>query len=237
MSGQIDPQQLTKAWNSSYDRRENFVFWPCDEIVRFVSRHLRRRIGLDEVIDVLPGAKGSRMVDIGCGIGRNLMFGTEMGFEMHGIDLSAAAAAQARTWLSTKIGPAAESRVLAGSVTSLPWEDGYFAHGVSDSVLDSMPFETAQLGIAEIVRVIRPGGYFYCNLISGDETGRDPEFCSEVIVTTVHESDTVQSYFNQSKVFLFLQKYFEIVSCELHKISDPIQQTHSGRWHIISRRR
>jgi ubiquinone/menaquinone biosynthesis C-methylase UbiE len=206
-------------------------------MVRFVSRHLRRRLGLDEVVDVLPGAKGSRVVDIGCGIGRNLMFGTEMGFEMHGIDLSAAAAAQARKWLEAKIGSVAESRVKVGSVTSLPWEDGYFAHGVSDSVLDSMPFETAQKGLAEIARVLQPGGYFYCNLISGDETARDPEFSSEVTVATVHEKDTVQSYFNQSKVFLFLQPYFEIISCELHKISDPIEQTHSGRWHIISRRR
>src|SRR5687768_5802445 len=49
-----------EAWDESYGRGENFVFVPGDEAVRFVSRYLRRRVGLDRVIDVHPGAAGAR---------------------------------------------------------------------------------------------------------------------------------------------------------------------------------
>jgi SAM-dependent methyltransferase len=235
MTDSHDP--LSSAWEDSYQRRENHVFYPCDEMVRFVSRHLRRPVGLDEVVDVIPGAAGSRVVDIGCGIGRNLVFGTDMGLEMYGNDLSANAVATARQWLERKVGPAAHERVIASDVRTLPWGDGFFAHAISDSALDSMPFEIAQAGVAEVARVVKTGGYFYCNLISGDETGRDPGFCGEVVVESKHEQNTIQSYFNRVKVRRLIEPLFEILSCQLHQISDPARGTRIGRWHVVSRRR
>jgi len=229
--------ELTSAWDSSYLRRENHVFYPCEEMVRFVSRYLRRRVGLNEVVDVLPGAGGSRMVDVGCGIGRNLMFGTEMGLTMYGNDHSAQAVGIARRWLSQKLGPVAAERVVASDVRRLPWESGFFAHAVSDSALDSMPFEVAQAGVSEIGRVVQAGGYFYCNLISGDEAGRDAEFCGEVMVETEFERNTIQSYFNQAQLQRLLTPLFELLSCELHQITNPLTGKRQGRWHVISRRR
>lgn len=233
----INQHELTSAWDSSYSRRENYVFFPCDEMVRFVARTLRRRVGLDEVIDVLPGAAGSKVIDVGCGIGRNLVFGTEMGLDMYGNDLSEKAVALARDWLGRKIGPAAKEHVIASDIRTLPWPDKFFAHAISDSALDSMPFEIAQSGVAEIARIVQPGGYFYCNLISGDETGREPDFCGEVVVHDTHERDTVQSYFNRVKIRRLLEPMFEILSCQLHQVSDPVAGTRHGRWHVVSRRR
>lgn len=226
-----------KAWDDSYDRCENYVFFPCDEMVRFVSRYLRRRVGLNEFVDILPGAGGSRIVDIGCGIGRNLIFGTEMGFEMYGNDLSANAVEIAQEWLMKKDGLDAKSRVVAIDILNLPWEDKFFDHAISDSALDSMHFEIAQEGVSEIARIVKPGGYFYCSLISGDQTGFDPDFCGQKTVTSEHEKSTIQSYFNRTKIQRLVEPLFEILSYQLHQISDPQNGTHTGRWHVISRRR
>ena len=123
-----------------------------------------------------------------------------MGLEMHGIDLSAAAIAAANRWLSQQVGEDVARRAVVGDIRSLPWGDGFFDHAISDGVLDSMPFQIAQSGISELARVLKPGGLFYCSLISGDESGRDSEFCGEEYVRVVHEKDTIQSYFNQSKI-------------------------------------
>jgi SAM-dependent methyltransferase len=233
----IDSLSLKSAWNSSYRRSENYVFQPSDEMVRFVARHLRRRVALDEVIDVQLGAKAARVVDVGCGIGRNLLFGTDMGLEMYGIDLSAHAVSIAQEWMSRKVGPTAKERIVAGDICNLPWESRFFAHAVSDSALDSMPFESAQAGVAEISRIMQPGGYFYCNLISGNETGREPDFWGEVFVDTKHERNTIQSYFNKVKIGRLLEPLFEIVSLQLHQIHDEKARRHFGRWHVVSRRR
>jgi ubiquinone/menaquinone biosynthesis C-methylase UbiE len=214
------------------------AFSSCDEIVRFISGYLRQRVELDLVIDVYPGAKGARVVDVGCDNGRNLVFGTKMGLEMYGVDLSASAGEMAKTWLAKKIGPEeAGKRVVAGDICQLLWPDKYFAHAISDGALDSMPFEIAQEGINEISRVLQPGGYFYCNLISGDETGRDPNFNGEEVANKVPENRVIKSYFNRTKIRRLIEPQFEIISCKLHQISDPVLNERSGRWHVISRRR
>lgn len=228
---------MSEIWDESYLRLENHVFYPCEEIVRFVSRYLRRRVGLDEVIDVIPGALGSRVVDIGCGIGRNMVFGTEMGLQMYGNDHSAQAVSVAQKWLGKSVGTAANERVIASDVREIPWGDAFFDHAISDSALDSMPFEVAQAGVSEIARIVKSGGLFYCNLISGDETGRDANFCEDVVVQGDHEHNTIQSYFNHTKIVRLFEPLFEIISCQLHQITDPQKGTRIGRWHIVSRRR
>lgn len=230
----MSDEQLVSAWNESYDRRENYLFLPTDQTVTFFARYLRRRVGLDEVVDMLPQAKGSRMVDVGCGIGRYLVFGTEMGLEMHGNDWSIKAIEQARKHLEEKVGPVANERVLQSDIRELPWTNDYFAHAMSEGVLDSMSFETAKAGMAEISRITKRGGYFYCTLISGDETGRDTDFCGEVVVQQRHEHDTIQSYFNYDKIKLMLDPYVEILDCTLIKMHNYAKNTHKGRWHIVS---
>ena len=231
----MSDEQLVNAWNSSYERRENYLFWPSDEVVKFFARYLRRRIGIDEIVDVFPEAEGSRMLDVGCGIGRYLVFGTELGLEMYGNDLSRKAVEQARLLLEKKAGPTAKERVVQGDIRKLPWENGFFAHAMSDSVLDSMPFDLAQAGAAEIARITQSGGYFYCNLISGDEMGRAPDFCGEVVVQRQHERDTIQSYFNYTKIKLLLDPFFEILDCTLIQMRNQTKGTHQGRWHVVSR--
>ncbi len=234
---EIDPDTRTQAWDDSYARRENHVFYPGDEAVRFVSRYIRRRTGLSEYRDVIAGAADSRVLDVGCGIGRTLAFGSQMGLSMYGTDLSAQAVGVARQWLRGIGQTAADERVLAGDIRALPWPTGFFDHAMSDSVLDSMPFQIAQAGLSEIARVVRPGGYFYCSLISGDETGKSADFCGEVIVTGVHEHDTIQSYFNKTKIRRLVEPLFEILSCALHQVRNDGNGEHHGRWHVVARRR
>lgn len=229
--------QIKSAWNSSYARNENYVFQPCDEMVRFVSRYLRRRVGFDEFKDIHPRVNNARVLDVGCGIGRNLIFGSEMGLEMYGIDLSAHAVNKAQEWMTQRVGSIARERIVACDVSDLPWLDNYFSHAWSDSALDSMPFEVAQAGVAEVSRIIQTDGYFYCNLISGNETGRNPDFCGEVVVESDHERDTIQSYFNKVKIVRLLEPLFEIVSLQLHQVHDDKSGRHFGRWHVVSRRR
>jgi SAM-dependent methyltransferase len=226
-----------REWNDSYARSENHVFYPSDEVVRFVARHLRRRKGLTEFEDVVEGARGAKVLDVGCGIGRTLVFGTQMGLSMYGTDLSTHAVGIAREWLeSLGIADAAE-RVLAADIREKPWPDAFFDHAISDSVLDSMPFQVAQSGVSEIARLVRAGGYFYCSLISGDETGRDPNFCDEEVVSARHEHNTIQSYFNRTKIRRLIEPLFEILSTSLHQVRTFPGDTHRGRWHVVARRR
>jgi ubiquinone/menaquinone biosynthesis C-methylase UbiE len=234
---EMDPRTAVHAWQESYARRENHLFYPGDETVRFVSRFIRRRKGLNEFEDVIAGAAGSRVLDVGCGIGRVLVFGAQMGLQMHGIDLSANAVSVAREWMGESTKQDLSNRIVAGDVRNLPWDNGFFDHAISDSVLDSMPFQIAQTGLSEIARVVRAGGYFYCSLISGDQTGKSADFSGEEVVHGVHERDTIQSYFNKTKIRRLIEPLFEILECSLHQIRNEQRGQYHGRWHVVARRR
>ena len=220
-----------------YSPQDTYNFYPEEEVVRFVSQYLRRRIELGEVIDVLPNSNGSRVIDIGCGSVHSFIFGCEMGLDMYGIKYLSKDASAVQEQLSKSAFPAISERITASDLRELPWSNSFFSHAISDRTLDSMPFEIAQAGISEIARVLAAGGYFYCNLISGDETALDSNFCGDVVVKKDKNRSMTCSYYNRTKVKRLIEPLFEILSCQLHQISDPVAGTRSGRWHIVSRRR
>ena len=182
-------------WDKSYENRDNFVFYPHEEIIRFVSKYVRKRIGLNEYEDILPRRDGNRILDLGCGLGRHVMYLHEMGLNAYGVDLSDAAIRVAQLWGEQKQLPEPAKRIRQGDVRNLPWDDCFFNYAVSHGVLDSMPFEIARAACVELARVMAVGGLFYSDVISGDDSRHAREFSGEEVVTTTHEQGTIQYYF------------------------------------------
>lgn len=226
-------KKIKKNWDASYLRNENYVFYPSDEVIRFVSRFIRKRIGLNEFIDI--SFENNKILDACCGIGRNIKFGSEMGFDMFGFDLSKNAIDFSNKWLVKKLKLVKKEKLSVGSIDNLHYDDKYFDHVICDSALDSMPFKTAVDGISELYRVTKPGALFYCSLISGVDSKFPKSFNDEIIVKDEHEKGTIQSYFDKTKIIRLIEPMFEIISCELHSIN--VNNDIKGRWHVISRRR
>jgi ubiquinone/menaquinone biosynthesis C-methylase UbiE len=225
-------------WDASYQRRENFVFSPNEQLVRFISRYVRRRTGLSEFADILaPPPRPLRLLDLGCGIGRHVVFAQEMGLQAYGIDLSPVAIDIARAWV-TQCGFTEAAKFLhVGSVTQLPFEDGFFQVAVSHGVLDSMTFDIAEQALGECARVLSPGGLFYCDLISGDDSRHGREFAGEEIVTTEHERDTVQSYFNFARIQKLFAGRFDILEAVLVKSENLLAPISNARTHLVLKKR
>lgn len=223
-------------WDKSYENRDNFVFYPHEEVIRFVSRFIRKRIGLDEFKDVAAEGKRGRILDLGCGVGRHVMYCHEMGLDAYGVDLSDAAIHVAREWAALKGVPESDSRILQGDVRALPWSAGFFRYAVSHGVLDSMPGEIARAACVELARVMQPGGLFYCDLISGDDSRHAREFSGEETVTTAHEHGTVQLYFNMAKIQTLIHGIFRIEECNLIRRENVLRGGYSSRYHLVLER-
>lgn len=223
-------------WDNSYENRDNFVFSPHEEVIRFVSKFIRKRIALNEFRDVAPGSDHGRVLDLGCGIGRHVIFCHEMGLDAYGVDLSDAAIRVARDWAEQKDVPEPGKRILQGDVRCLPWDDGFFRYAVSHGVLDSMPFEIACAACVELARVMPIGGLFYCDLISGDDSQHAREFSGEETVTTAHEQGTVQLYFNLAKILSMIDGVFEINECNLIRRENVLRGGYTSRYHLVLKR-
>ena len=223
-------------WDRSYLNRDNFVFYPHEEVIRFVSRHIRKRTGLNEFNDVAADPEKLNILDLGCGIGRHVIYCHDMGLQAYGVDLSDEAVKVAVGWAGSKGLADAEQRILQSDIRTLPWQDGFFNFVVSHGVLDSMAFEIARAACVELARVMADGGLFYCDLVSGDDSKHAREYSGEEVVDTRHEQGTIQSYFNLAKIERLIDGLFEIVECVLIRREEVVTGGYISRYHLVLRR-
>lgn len=228
---------LAGKWDESYKRKENFLFFPNEELIRFCSKFIAKRTGIENISPVAPGA-GGRLLDLGCGIGRHIIFFSSMGLEAYGIDLSEAAIATAREWAAREGIATPEKRIVKGDADGLPWDDSFFTYVVSHGVLDSMPFKQAMQTVDEMGRVLASDGLVYCDLVSGDDSKHGREFAGEEVVDTLHEQGTIQSYFNYGKISrLFPRERFEMMECILIRRENVVTGDFISRYHLTLRKK
>lgn len=108
-----------------------------------------------------------RILDAGCGGGRNLVYFLRNGFDVCAVDRSAEAVERVRH-LAAQLAPRLSSdRFRVASIEALPFEAASFDAVLSSAVLhfadDEAHFERM---LAEMWRVLRPGGLFFARLAS-----------------------------------------------------------------------
>jgi tellurite methyltransferase len=112
-------------------------------------------------------APGMRILDAGCGYGRNLVYFLREGYEVYGADADAKAVDHVQS-LARKFAPALPaSNFRVEAVEQMSFDDGSADVVVSNTVLhfaaDDAQFESMLLGSW---RVLKPGGLFFCRLAS-----------------------------------------------------------------------
>jgi SAM-dependent methyltransferase len=109
----------------------------------------------------------TRVLDAGCGGGRNLVYFLKNGFEVYGIDPNADAveAVKELAQILSPNNPPDNFKVAAAE--NLPFEDSYFDLVISSAVLhfanDEQHFDAM---LQSMWRVLKPGGYFFARLAS-----------------------------------------------------------------------
>lgn len=224
-------------WEKSYRNKDNFVFYPHEEVIRFVSKYIRKRVGFNEFQDVARYEVPPAILDLGCGIGRHVIYSYQMGLDPYGVDLSDVAISLARDWALKERIHNPETRIVQADIRQLPWEDQFFQFVVSHGVLDSMKFEIACDAMSEVARVMKRGGLFYCDLVSGDSSSHYREYDGEEIVVANHEQGTIQSYFNYSKILKMINGSFDIVESILIRRENISSGGYISRYHLVLRRK
>lgn len=230
----MDMQQI--EWEESYRKLDNFVFYPHEEVIRFVSKNIRKRIGLDQYHDIISFASAPKVLDLGCGIGRHVIYCHDMGLDAYGVDLSDYAITQAVEWAKGRGLVEPQKKIIQGDVRFLPWADNEFDFAISHGVLDSMYFDVARAACGELKRVLKKGALFYCDLVSGDDSTHAREYRGEEVVSTLHEQGTIQSYFNMAKIYDLFDGFFKVQEALLIRRENVLQGGYSSRHHLVLKR-
>jgi SAM-dependent methyltransferase len=105
-----------------------------------------------------------RVLDAGCGGGRNLPYFLNRGFDVHAIDENASAVAATRS-VVRELGLDADIR--HGSIAAMPWSDASFDFVISSAVLHFVSdIDRFHALVDEMWRVLAPGGILFARLAS-----------------------------------------------------------------------
>jgi SAM-dependent methyltransferase len=137
-------------WDGIF-RREGRVFGEPAPVVHHVAEVLRDR-----------GCR--RMVDLGCGSGRHVVFLAQRGFDLIGVDNSPAGLSLSYDWLTQEGLPA--RLVRADMRRPLPLAPGVADAVISTQVIHHALLATVQGTALEITRILRPGGILFVSVPS-----------------------------------------------------------------------
>ncbi len=112
---------------------------------------LGSKIRNDMLRAFLAPVPGDRVVDLGCGSGRALLWNRDWGADAVGIDISPFFAQEARRGVD----------LLLGDLRRLPFADGTFTKAYSLDVLEHLSPDALSGMLREAARVIAPGGHLF----------------------------------------------------------------------------
>jgi SAM-dependent methyltransferase len=129
---------------------QRFHMWSARRIEDEVAACPRRSI--ERVFrDYLP--KDAPILEAGCGLGAWVVYLSERGYDIAGIDNDASVIDRLKAWSPTL-------RVSCGDIRKLRYEDGALGAAISLGVMEHFE-EGCEDALREICRVLKPGGLFF----------------------------------------------------------------------------
>jgi len=151
-------------WNDIFTEKGKFFTEPHD--------------GIERITTIFQENKVTKILDLGCGTGRHLIFFSKKGFEMYGFDASPKAISLSNQWLSEE-NMKAELK-LHRMEEEFPYEDNFFDAVMSIKVIHHNKMEDIRKTVGEIKRVLKKGGLIFITFPKLGDGGVNNESLKEI---------------------------------------------------------
>ena len=202
-------------WDSMYECRPYFENEPQPEVVRLD--------GLFRAHDT------QRILDLGCGDGRHLVYFAQQGYTVYGLDIALWGVRRAQEWL---VREGLQSQLVCGDMAELPWSDKTVDAVVSTQVIYHNRLAGIQKTLSEIRRILREGGLFFATMLKYPPMCRWVGEFNEIETRTYvrmegFEKGLPHHFFTEDELRELLQG-FELLSFEI--------ASSSKYYHVLARR-
>ena len=134
-----------KQWNEEF-KKYGLIFTEPQE-------------GIDEIVKLFREHGVKRVLDLGCGSGRNVVYLAKNGFDVSGIDIAEVGINLTREWLNKEN---LHADLKVGNIYErLPYKDNYFDAVISTQALHHERIQNIRKAILEIERILKPQGLIY----------------------------------------------------------------------------
>ena len=121
----------------------------------FTSRHE----DMPKIVKIFKKHHVGKVLDLGFGSGRHVIYLAKHGFEVYGIDISSEGKKITNAWLKSQN---LKANLKIGSIyKKLPFEDNFFDAAISTSTIHHERIQNVRKTIAEMERILKPSGLIF----------------------------------------------------------------------------
>jgi ubiquinone/menaquinone biosynthesis C-methylase UbiE len=137
-----------KQWNKIFKEKGKVFLKPQEDMFGVVREFKKQKV--------------KKVLDLGSGTGRHLVYLAKSGFQVYGIDIAEEGIRQAKQWLK---GEGLKANREIGSIyKKLPYKDNFFDAVISTYTIHHQKIENIRKTIQEIERILKPGGFIFINV-------------------------------------------------------------------------
>jgi ubiquinone/menaquinone biosynthesis C-methylase UbiE len=211
-------------WDSLHTQERFRPIYPNENVVRFLAARASER-------------SGARALDIGVGGGRHTLLLSRLGYDVDGVDISAEGLRHAEDVITRSGGRA---RLQTASMNALPFPDATFEIAVSFGVFYYGTAAEGRAAVAELRRVLSPGGEAFVVVRSTDDYrcakgDRLGDNTYRLTITDTNEAGTVQHFLSEDDVRDVYSGFAEL-SFELAETTFAARVRRNSDWLITVRK-
>ncbi len=134
-----------KQWNRIFKKQGRVFLEPHEDMVK--------------VADLFKKHNFRKILDLGCGTGRHVIFLARKGFKVSGIDIAEQGIKITKEWLKSE---KLQADLNIGSIyNKLPYKNNSFDAVISTNTIHHGKIENIRKSVREISRVLKPGGMIF----------------------------------------------------------------------------
>jgi ubiquinone/menaquinone biosynthesis C-methylase UbiE len=196
---------MTQNWDSIYKQYGSWLQEPHEDMPRVVSLFQQHRV--------------KKVLDIGCGAGRHVVYLSGNGFQVFGLDSSDKAIKMTREVLKETKQNA--ELITASMYEKLPYTDNYFDAIICTKALNHNTLNNIRCAVSEMERILNPGGTIFIvvtktrKILPSKKQKREAEIIAErtLIPKTGREIGVIHFQFNKQ---ILLKEFHNFKVVDFH---------------------
>lgn len=212
---------MTGQWEDLHQKGNYHWLAPEPSVVNLVPELLKRNC--------------NRLIDLGCGEGRHIIYLAREGFDMFGLDISETAILKTKKWLWQEM---LEAELVNSDFVKIPYGNNYFDGAIAIKAVYHNTLDKIQVTMKEIYRVLRTGGICLLNLNTQKDDGYGTGEMVEpnaYILDRQKEQRIIHYYFDETGARDLLRD-FKIIGFELNENTEYDKEGnshHRSYWNIL----
>lgn len=198
---------------------------------------------LIDLVPLLKKRKFKRVLDLGCGAGRHVVYLTKKGFFVVGSDISSRALKLSQKWLEKE--KVKNYCLVEHDMTELPFPDKHFDAVISVNVIHHNPLDKVDKTVAEIRRVLKKRGLVVLTVSStndykfglGKKLGKNT-YLAHSARGVVIDAGVIHHFFDKKGVKKLLSK-FKILDLKeiVEEFTVRRKRIKSVHWYVLAENR